>query len=164
MACRRALTRQSGISLAELLVVVAVAMVLFGMAVPVMQNDDIAGTAARTFISDCVRARSFARRVWEPVTMQVDAANNRWRSLRQSGIPLMDANSDAEGWHYPVVGVDFKNVDGFPSDLSFLPNGRATVNAAMYIESGSTQWIIKVEALSARISATEVIPDLEGGS
>lgn len=161
MARRRALNPQSGISLVELIVVAAVGMVLFALAVPVMQSDDVAGATARSLISDAVRARSYSRRAWEPVTMQVDAANNRWRALTESGIPLDDTGADADGWKYPEVGVDFKNVDGMPGDLTFLPNGRATDSAAMYIETGSTQWMVTVDALSARITAVEMTDEIE---
>jgi Tfp pilus assembly protein FimT len=155
MAGRRALDRRAGISLVELIVVAAVAMVLLGLAVPVIQGNDTAGSAARLLVADAVRARSFARRVWEPVTMQVDTNNERWRTLRESGVPLVDANTDADGWRSAEPGVDFRPVEGQPTDLVFLPNGRATQSTAVFIVVGDDLWRVSVDALNARIQAFE---------
>lgn len=155
MAGRRALDSRAGISLVELIVVAAVAMVLFGLAVPVIQGNDTAGATARTVVADAVRARSFARRVWEPVTMQVDTNNERWRTLRDNGVPLVDVNTDADGWRRAEPGVDFRPVEGLPTDLVFLPNGRATQSTAVFIVVGDDLWRVSVDALNARIQAFE---------
>jgi len=155
MARRRALGSREGFSLVEVLVVAAIGMVMFALAVPVIQGDDMAGSTARTVISDAVRARSYARRVWEPVTMQIDAGGDRWRTLKLNGTPLSDANTDADGWHHAETGIDFVAIDGMPTDLMFLPNGRASTSTAILIVTGHTTWRLSVDALNARITASE---------
>lgn len=151
MADRRALNR--GISLVEVVMVAAIGLTLFAMAVPAAQNDDVAGSVARNIISDAVRARSYSRRTWETVTMQVDVVNERWRTLKQDGTHLSAAGADENGWHDAPPGVDFRSVEGMPTDLTFLPNGRASESTSSRILTGSTEWEIKVDALSARITA-----------
>lgn len=151
MADRRALER--GVSLAEVVLVAAIGLTLFAMAVPAAQNDDTAGAVARNMVADLVRARSFARRSWQSVTMQVDINNERWRALRQDGTALISNGADADGWHDAPVGVDFREIPGKPTDLMFLPNGRASVSTSAEIWVGSTGWELHVDALSARITA-----------
>lgn len=151
MADRRALKR--GISLAEVVMVAAIGLTLFAMAVPAAQNDDVAGSVARNIISDAVRARSHSRRVWETVTMQIDVNNERWRTIKQNGSHLSSAGADENGWHNAPAGVDFRQVEGMPTDLTFLPNGRASQSTSARILTGGKEWIISVDALSARVTA-----------
>lgn len=151
MAGRRAL--EKGISLVEVVMVAAIALVLFAMAIPAVQNQDSAGSVARSMTSDAVRARSYSRRAWEPVTMQIDVNNDRWRTLREDGTPLSSIGADANGWHDLPVGGQFQVVDGMPSDLVFLPNGRASQSAAIRVIFGDSTWVLGVDALSARIYA-----------
>ena len=162
MVNRRALER--GISLTELVLVAAIGLTLFAMAVPAAQNDDDAGAVARLIVSDAVRARSHARRSWETVTMQVDVNTERWRSIEQDGTPLLSANSDENGWISAPPGVDFRQLEGTPADLIFLPNGRASSSNAVRIHIGSTIWEVSVDAMSARISANpvELAEQIEG--
>lgn len=154
MACRR--TLNSGFSLMEVVMVVAIALVMFGMAVPAAQNNDVAGTVARSMVSDAVRARSYSRRTWEAVTMQVDTVNDRWRTLREDGTPLSKDGSNENGWHALPPGVIFQVIDGMPSDLVFLPNGRASQSAAIHVIFGHHIWLLGVDGLSARIRAEPV--------
>jgi len=136
--------------------VCAIAMVLFGMAIPATQNNDAAGSVARSMVSDAVRARSYSRRTWEAVTMQVDTSNDRWRTLRENGTPLSSIGSDANGWHHLPPGVEFEVINGMPSDLVFLPNGRASQSAAVHVIFGNDIWLLGVDSLSARIRAEPV--------
>ena len=163
MACRR--TLNSGFSLVEVVMVIAIALVMFGMAVPAAQNNDIAGTVARSMVSDAVRARSYSRRTWEAVTMQVDTANDRWRTLREDGTPLSSIGANENGWHKLPPGARFQVIDGMPSDLVFLPNGRASQSAAIHVVFGNHTWLLGVDGLSARIRAEPVqdLPDVGGG-
>jgi len=103
-----------------------------------------------------VRARSHARRSWETVTMQIDITNERWRTLKQDGTFLASTGIDANGWHNAPPGVDFRQVEGMPTDLTFLPNGRASESTAVRIHIGTKQWEIRVDALSARVVAEPV--------
>jgi len=151
MADRRALER--GISLAEVVLVAAIGLTLFAMAVPAAQNDDTAGSVARNIVADLVRARSYARRSWQSVTMQIDINNERWRALKQEGSPLISNGADADGWHSAPAGVDFREIEGLPSDLTFLPNGRASASTSVEIWVGNTGWELHVDSLSARITA-----------
>lgn len=157
MADRRALNR--GISLVEVVMVAAIGLTLFAMAVPAAQNDDVAGSVARSIISDAVRARSHSRRTWETVTMQVDVVNERWRTVKQDGSFLSSAGADENGWHAAPPGVDFRSIEGLPTNLTFLPNGRAAESTSARILTGGSEWEITVDALSARITASPVIED-----
>lgn len=151
MADRRAL--EKGISLAEVVLVAAIGLTLFAMAVPAAQNDDAAGSVARNIVADAVRARSYARRSWQSVTMQMDVNNERWRALKQDSTPLISNGADENGWHDAPVGVDFREIQDLPTDLMFLPNGRASVSTAVEIWVGNNAWELHVDALSARITA-----------
>ncbi|MHC4824384.1 MAG: pilus assembly FimT family protein [Planctomycetota bacterium] len=154
MADRRALER--GISLAEVVLVAAIGLTLFAMAVPAAQNDDTAGAVARNIVADSVRARSYARRSWESVTVQMDVNNERWRALKQDGTALINNGADENGWHQAPVGVDFREILDQPTDLMFLPNGRASVSTSVEIWVGNTGWRLSVDALSARITAQPI--------
>ena len=158
MADRRALER--GVSLAEMILVAAIGLTLFAMAIPAAQNDDAAGSVARNLVSDAVRARSYARRSWETVTMQIDTNNDRWRTLKQDGTPLSSAGADPNGWYQAPSGTDFRVIDGMPTDLTFLPNGRALASTAVEIRVGSKSWDIRVDALSARITAAPLTGEI----
>jgi hypothetical protein len=107
-------------------------------------------------VSDAVRARSYSRRTWEAVTMQVDTNNARWRTLREDGTPLGSMEANENGWRSLPPGVDFQVVDGMPSDLVFLPNGRASQSAAVHVLFGNDKWILGVDSLSARIHAEPI--------
>lgn len=156
MADCRALRKrdpQAGISLAEVVMVAAIGLTLFAMAVPAAQNDDQAGAVARNVVSDAVRARSHSRRTWETVTMQIDINEERWRTLKQDGSTLLSTGADENGWHAAPVGVDFRQIEGMPTDLTFLPNGRASESTAVEVHIGGDVWEIRVDSLSARITA-----------
>ena len=158
MASSRTLKR--GFSLVEVVMVAAVALILFAMAVPAVQNNDAAGAVARSIVSDAVRARSYSRRTWESVTMQIDANHARWRTLREDGIPLSTVGGDALGWRYLPPGVEFRTIEGMPSDLVFFPNGRASQSAAVHVVFGNNVWLLGVDSISARIRAEPVsIPE-----
>ena len=85
--------------------------------------------------------------------MQVDVGGERWRTLQQDSTPLMSTGADENGWHQAPVGVDFRQIEGMPTDLTFLPNGRASDSTAVEIHIGGDVWEIRVDALSARITA-----------
>ena len=154
--------RDGGFSLIEAVMVAAIALVIFGMAVPAAQNNDIAGTVARSMVSDAVRARSYSRRTWEAVTMQVDTVNDRWRTLREDGTPLSSIGANENGWHSLPLGAEFQVIDGMPSDLVFLPNGRASQSAAIHVIFGNHKWLLGVDGLSARIRAEPIHETVEG--
>ncbi|MDA0666919.1 MAG: hypothetical protein O3A50_03970 [Planctomycetota bacterium] len=134
----------------------AIGLTLFAMAVPAAQNDDVAGSVARNIVSDAVRARSHSRRAWETVTMQIDVGNERWRTIKQDGSHLASAGADENGWHNAPAGVDFRQVVDMPTDLTFLPNGRASQSTSARILTGGKEWVINIDALSARITANPV--------
>ncbi len=152
MVNRRALER--GITLAEVIMVVAIGITLFAMAVPAAQNNDIAGSVVRIIVSDAVRARSHARRSWETTTLQIDTVSERWRTLKQDGSPLVNQTSDAEGWHQAPAGVDLRPAGDAQTDFSFLPNGRAAESASFQVVVGNQVWNVQLDALCARISAS----------
>jgi Tfp pilus assembly protein FimT len=154
MAVSRTLKRNAGVSLAELVVTVAILIVLFSLAVPAMQNDDRAGNVTRSIVSDASRARSYAKRTWENVTLQVDVTNNRWRSQLQNGTALQTYKSDVDGWIELPPGVSFANIGGGNTDAVFLPTGRTSSDAAFAIVQGSNQWHIVIKSLSGLITAT----------
>ncbi|MDP6963612.1 MAG: prepilin-type N-terminal cleavage/methylation domain-containing protein [Planctomycetota bacterium] len=154
MASCRTLNRESGFSLVELMLVISIAAVLFGMAVPALQNDDRAAAAARTLVSDASRARSYAKRTWENVTMQIDVANNRWRTQLQNGTYLTTAKSDNNGWASLPPGITFADIGGGNTDAVFLPTGRTASNAAFAIVQGDYEWHIQIQSLSGLISAS----------
>ncbi|MCP4093251.1 MAG: prepilin-type N-terminal cleavage/methylation domain-containing protein [Planctomycetes bacterium] len=159
----RSRTLKNGFSLVEVVMVVAIALVMFGMAVPAAQNNDIAGTVARSIVSDAVRARSYSRRTWEAVTMQVDTVNERWRTLREDGTPLTSVGANENGWHDLPPGASFETIENMPSDLVFLPNGRASQSASIHVVFGHHKWLLGVDGLSARIYAEPVGDIQEGG-
>ena len=154
MAISRTLKRNAGVSLVELAVTVAILIVLFSLAVPAMQNNDRAGNVTRSIVSDASRARSYAKRTWENVTLQVDVTNNRWRSQLQNGTALQTYKSDVDGWIELPPGVSFANIGGGNTDAVFLPTGRTSSDAAFAIVQGSNQWHIVIKSLSGLITAT----------
>jgi Tfp pilus assembly protein FimT len=151
MAVHRALKRNAGVSLVELVVTVAILIVLFSLAVPAVQNDDRAGNITRSIVADASRNRSYAKRAWENVTMQIDVANNRWRSQLQDGTALQTYKSDVDGWIELPPGVTFANIGG--GNTVFLPTGRTSSDAAFAIVQGSNQWHIVIKSLSGLITA-----------
>jgi Tfp pilus assembly protein FimT len=153
MASSRTLKRNAGVSLVELVVVIAIGIILFSLAVPALQNDDRAGNVTRSIVSDASRARSYAKRTWENVTLQVDVANNRWRTQLQNGTALETYKSDVNGWIELPPGVSFANIGAGNTDATFLPTGRTTSDAAFAIVQGNNQWHIEIKSLSGLITA-----------
>ncbi|MBC8370927.1 MAG: hypothetical protein H8E25_13095 [Planctomycetes bacterium] len=154
MVSNRTLKRNAGISLVELVIVIAIGIVLFSLAIPAMQNDDRAGYVTRSIISDASRARSHAKRTWENVTLQIDVPNNRWRTLLQNGTTIETYKTDADGWISLPSGINFSTVNGNETDAVFLPTGRTAGDAAFAIVQGDSQWLVEIKSLSALITAT----------
>lgn len=134
--------------------VIAIGIILFSLAVPALQNDDRAGNVARSIVSDASRARSYSKRTWENVTLQIDVANNRWRSQLQNGTALQTYKSDVDGWIELPNGISFANIGGGNTDAVFLPTGRTSADAAFAIVQGDNQWHVEIKSLSGLISAT----------
>jgi prepilin-type N-terminal cleavage/methylation domain-containing protein len=154
MVNHRKLSRDSGFTLIELVLVITILIVLFGVAVPALQSDDRAGNAARTLVSDASRARSYSKRTWEDVTLQIDVGNNRWRTQLQDGTSLATYQTDSTGWSNLPPGLVFSNVTGYDSDATFLPTGRTTNHVAFSIAQDHHQWRIEINSLSGLITAT----------
>lgn len=148
---RRALAR--GFTLLELMVVLVIASLLFAAAAPRASDRDQCGSAARTFVADAARARSYAVRTWEPVTLDVDEPNGTWRVTRANGTWLDGPGADENGWRTLGVGLSFALVAGFSPDAVFLPNGRTSGESRVQLVSGNASWLLKVESLTGRITA-----------
>lgn len=148
---RRALSR--GFTLLEITIVIVIAALLAAMAAPRVSDRDQCGAAARSFVGDGARARSYAARTWEPVTLDVDVNNAAWRVTRQDGSWLDLPGANANGWRTLEPGLRFEAVEGFAPDSVFLPNGRATLESRVRLRSGDAVWLLKVEALTGRITA-----------
>lgn len=148
---RRALER--GFTLLEITIVVVIAALLLAMGAPRVNERDLVGSAARSVVADGARARSYAARTWEPVTLDVDVANGAWRVTRQDGTWLDLPGASANGWRELGPGLGFEAVEGFPVDSVFLPNGRTTGATRVRIRAGDEIWLFQVDALTGRITA-----------
>lgn len=148
---RRAL--DGGFTLLEIAVVIVIAALLVAMAAPRVSDRDQCGAAARSIVGDGARARSYAARTWEPVTLDVDAGIGAWRVTRQNGTWLDLPGANANGWRTLEPGLSFEAVEGFTSDAVFLPNGRTAEEARVRLRSGEATWLLKVEAITGRITA-----------
>lgn len=148
---RRTLTR--GFTLLEITIVTVIAALLLAMSTPRTSDRDQCGAAARAVVGDGARARSYAARTWEPVTLDVDVANGTWRVTRQNGSWLELPGANENGWRLLEPGLDFEAVEGYPTDSVFLPNGRVSAESRVRIRSGDETWLLAVEALTGRITA-----------
>ncbi len=149
--------RQRGISLTEILVVMVVAAILFASTMPSWDDRQIIGANARTLVSDAVRARSYAQRIWDTVTMDVEVENDRWRLVVQdSGAWVDGPGADDQGWRHLDKYTHFQAVPGVSEDFVFLPNGRCAANGEVWIVSGDLVWAIRVNPLSGTIEAEPV--------
>ncbi len=147
--------RQRGISLAELLIVMAIFLIMAGMAVPAFQAKDSAAGEVRRVFADAVRTRSLSRTSWEATVLRVDTVTDKWRGERADGTPIPGPDSDASGWRSLKTGVRFESVTGTPSVFTFLPNGRGNERAAVQIIDGASVWILELEPMSGSIRAEE---------
>lgn len=149
MARDRALAR--GLTVIELLVVVAIVVAMVALAVPAGQNRDSVASEARRLLTDAVRTRSVARTRWEPAQLTVDVAGRRWRCATLAGEPILGPDSDADGWRTLSDGVRFERVAGSETTYVFLPNGRTQGEAAVGLRLGSAAWVVGCGALSGQI-------------
>lgn len=152
MARDRALTR-SGFTLIEILMVMALAAILLGIAVPSLKDRDVCGAMARLLVADASRARSYSARIWEPVTLDVDVENGAWRVVREDGSWVDGPGADDNGWRSLEDSATFESVDGSATDTIFLPNGRASEDSKVRIRSGSDSWLLEIQGLTGRVTA-----------
>ena len=153
---RRALiARRGGFTLVELLVVISITIVLAGLVTPTMRSTDNASAEVRRVVADAARARSWARTTWRTATLDIDAANSRWRLIDDTGEILDSSNADANGWRTLTTGVSFQTVVGTSSDFAFEPDGRGTQDAAVQLLAGDSSWTVSMSAMSGTITAEE---------
>lgn len=154
MARHGSLGRRGGFTLIEILMVMALAAILLGIAIPSSNDRDVCGAMARLLVADASRARSYSARIWEPVTLDVDLDGGAWRVVRQDGTWVDGPGADANGWRALDPSASFEAVDGVAADTVFLPNGRAGADSSVRIRSGSESWLLDVQGLTGRVTAT----------
>ncbi len=152
MARHGALDRR-GFTLLEILMVMALAAILLGIAVPSLNDRDVCGAEARMIVADSARARSYAVRVWEQVTLDIDVLNNAWRVVREDGSWLDGPGADDTGWRRLDPSASFEALPGIEVDTIFLPNGRTSEDTAVRIRSGRDSWLIDIQSLTGRVTA-----------
>lgn len=160
MARRRTLSHPrcshlAGMTLAELVVVVAIFLILAALAVPALQSGDVAGSQVRRVLADAMRTRSLARTSWEATVLRPDTVSGRWRAERADGTPIVSQDTDPNGWRELQPGVSFREIANVPSVFTFLPNGRGNERAALLVVHGSTTWLLELEAMSGALRAEE---------
>jgi prepilin-type N-terminal cleavage/methylation domain-containing protein len=155
MARNRSLER--GFSLIEIVLVMALAAILLGIAIPSFSNRDVLGSTARLLVADAARARSYSVRIWEQVTLDVDVDNSAWRVVRENGAWVDGPGADENGWRQLDPGVTFETVNEVPPDTVFLPNGRTAEDSQLRIRSGNSTWLFTIQALTGRVSAAPEI-------
>ncbi len=147
---------QRGLSLVELLVVVGITIAMLAVALPVAQSGDLAGSEARRFLADAMRARSAARARWEPTQIRVVARKNMWKLETSAGEIIPGPGADELGRRFLADGVHFKKITNYQRDFIFLPNGRTLRNASIYIQSGDSTWKVTGSALSGMLESEPV--------
>jgi len=147
---------QRGLTLVELLVVVGITIAMLAIALPVTQSGDLAGSEARRFLADAMRARSAARTRWEPTQIRVNAKKGQWVLETIAGEIIPGPGMDKLGRRFLVEGVKFKKITLRQRDFIFLPNGRTLRNASIYIQSGDSTWQITGSALSGMLESEPV--------
>lgn len=135
------------------MIVLVIGALLFAAAAPRASDRDVCGAAARSVVADGARARSYAARIWEPVTLDLDVNNGAWRVTRQDGVWLDLPGANANGWRVLDPGLSFEAVEGYAQDAVFLPNGRLSGEARVRLRSGDHTWLLKIETLTGRITA-----------
>ncbi|HJM39028.1 MAG TPA: hypothetical protein QGG59_02815 [Planctomycetota bacterium] len=142
---------QRGVGLAEFLLVVAIVISMAAIAIPVMQQDDRAGSEMRRLLADAVWARSHARTTWQTIHLRVDTSQNRWRCEDDEGGAL--SSPSGSNWRELHKELSFASSDGDPDTFSFLASGRANESASVQILGGTTPWVLQVNPLSGKIVA-----------
>lgn len=146
-----------GFTLAELMVVVAVAAALLAIAVPFSQDVDRIGNEARRLLSDALRLRGTARTTWSATILTVDIAGGRWKCETAAGAPIPGPDSDPAGWRdINDPSVSFQGIAGAPSTFVFLPNGRIQDNSGVQLVAGNAIWQISASSLSGKIDSFRV--------
>jgi prepilin-type N-terminal cleavage/methylation domain-containing protein len=145
--------RQSGFSLIELLIVMAISLVLLSMVAPAMRTRDNASAEVRRVVADAARARSWARTTWRTTTLDIDTENRRWRIIDNTGETLDASSADPDGWRTLATGVAFAAVQGSATDLAFEADGRGTTDASAQIIAGNSTWTISMSALTGTVTA-----------
>ena len=79
----------------EVLIVMTIALVMLGLAVPVIQSSDTVSSDVRRLVADVTRGRSWARTTWRTTTVDVDSINRRWRIEDENGDVVITSDSDA---------------------------------------------------------------------
>jgi len=142
-----------GISLAELMVVIAIVAMSMAIVVPSMQNVEKTGADTRRVLSDALMARSLARTSWETTWLRTDLQNARWRVERADGTWVEGPMADSSGWRHLEDGLNFVAVSGFGSDFEFLPNGRSNLSCAVQIVGTGSSWTLRLDQLSGSLHA-----------
>jgi len=149
MARHRALNR--GISLIELLVVLAIAASMLAVAAPILQPRDLAGSEVRRLLADAILARSHARTTWQSTTLQLDTQQSRWRPLDGNGLPLPGPQADAQGWRrFNSAAVTMQKS---ASDFVFQPDGSMTGSASLTLSAGNSTWVVAASPLTGSLTA-----------
>ena len=155
MVNRRVL-KQGGFSMMEVLIVMTIALVLLGMAVPVIQNNDSVSSDVRRLVGDITRGRSWARTTWRTTTIDIDAGNRRWRIEDESGEVITTSDSDANGWRTLREGTNFLANGQFPVDFVFQADGRCPERSSVLLQGGDSTWVVSCSPLSGTVTAEPV--------
>ena len=145
--------RESGITLAEIVVVIAIAVAFAALAVPALRSTDLIGPEVRRVIADVVRTRNLARTSWETTRVRFDLGNAQWICEMSDGTPIQGPTAAPSGWRELDNGVRFGSVNGVATDFTFLPNGRGLEPAAVRVFYGNDEWRVELDSLSGRVSA-----------
>ncbi len=151
--------KQSGFSLMEVLIVMTIALVMLGLAVPVIQSTDSVSSDVRRVVADITRGRSWARTTWRTTTVDIDAINRRWRIEDDTGDVVITSDSDENGWRSLRDGVNFFANGGATSDFVFDAEGRSPDAASVLLRGGDSTWIISCSPLSGTVTAEPVIDE-----
>lgn len=152
----RRILAQGGFSLVEVLIVMTIALVLLGLAVPVIQNNDSVSSDVRRLVADITRGRSWARTTWRTTTIDIDAGNRRWRIEDENGDVITTSESDENGWRTLRDGTNFFANGSLSMDFVFNADGRSPEASSVLLQGGDSTWVVRCSPLSGTVTAEPV--------
>jgi len=133
-----------------------IALVLLGLAVPVIQSTDSVSSDVRRLVADVTRGRSWARTTWRTTTVDLDSINRRWRIEDENGEVVVTSDSDANGWRTLREGVNFLGNGNATMDFVFDADGRSPDAASVLLQGGDSTWVVSCSPLSGTVTAEPV--------